>query len=65
MIAIVSYGSGNIRALANIYRDLDEPFVIATSPSEIEAADHIILPGVGAFDQVMGDLETCGLRESL
>lgn len=65
MIAIVSYGSGNVRALANVYRALDVPHVLATTPEHIEQADRIVLPGVGAFDQVMNELMRCGLLEPL
>jgi glutamine amidotransferase len=50
MIIIVNYGLGNVHAFANIYKRLNIPAVIASSPEELLAADKIILPGVGAFD---------------
>jgi glutamine amidotransferase len=65
MIAIVNYGSGNIQAIANIYKRLDVPFVVASSPEALEGADQVILPGVGAFDQAMNELDASGLRRAL
>lgn len=65
MIAVVNYGSGNIRALCNIYHRLGIPFIVATTPAELRRGERIILPGVGAFDQAMGELERSGLRAAL
>jgi glutamine amidotransferase len=65
MIAIVDYGSGNIQAIGNIYRRLHIPFAFTKRPEELAAAEKIVLPGVGAFDQAMGELEASGLREAL
>lgn len=65
MIAIVNYGSGNIQAICNIYGRLGVPFVVASTPSEVRAGEKIVLPGVGAFDQAMSELERSGLRAAL
>jgi len=65
MIAIVNYGSGNIQAICNIYGRLSIPFVVASKPEEVRAGEKIVLPGVGAFDQAMGELERSGLRAAL
>jgi imidazole glycerol-phosphate synthase subunit HisH len=65
MIAIVDYGSGNIKAMANIFARLNVPAFVATKPTDLARATKIILPGVGAFDQAMGHLEQSGLRDAL
>lgn len=65
MIAIVNYGSGNIQAIADIYGRLRIPHVIASHPEDLEAADRLLLPGVGAFDQAMNELERSGMRAAL
>lgn len=65
MIAIVNYGSGNIQAIGNIYTRLRIPFTVVTQPEELVAAERIILPGVGAFDQAMNELDASGMREAL
>ena len=65
MVTIVNYGSGNIKAITNIYQILDIPFSIASKPSELEDAEKIILPGVGSFDYCMNKLNKSGLKEVL
>jgi len=65
MIAIVDYGSGNINAIANIYKSLKIPFCFASTLSQIEEAEKIILPGVGSFDDCMSRLNESGLKEIL
>lgn len=65
MIAIVDYGLGNIKAIANIYKRLRVETCLATSKKDLEAATKIILPGVGAFDWAMTRLAESGLKEHL
>jgi imidazole glycerol-phosphate synthase subunit HisH len=65
MMAIVDYGSGNIEAIAHIYKRAHVPFAIASTPAGLEGAERIIVPGVGAFDQVMGELNRSGMRDAL
>lgn len=65
MIAIINYGSGNIKAFANIYRRLSIPYIIASNREDLCLASKIILPGVGAFDNVMCQLEKSGMRQPL
>jgi imidazole glycerol-phosphate synthase subunit HisH len=65
MITIINYGSGNIRAIANIYERLNIPFKIADSPDTVAEAEKIILPGVGAFDETISMLDASGFRSVL
>ena len=65
MITIVNYGSGNIKAITNIYQLLEIPFTVASRPSELEDAEKIILPGVGSFDYCMNKLNNSGLKDIL
>ena len=65
MISIVDYGLGNILAFANMYKRLNVPVRITSSPKQLEEAEKIILPGVGAFDWAMARLNDSGLRETL
>jgi imidazole glycerol-phosphate synthase subunit HisH len=65
LITIVDYGLGNVQAIANIYRRLEIPAVLARSAAELTNASHIILPGVGAFDWAMSRLEASGMRAVL
>lgn len=65
MIAIVHYGLGNVHAFTNIFRRLNIPVTMATTPEDLNAADRIILPGVGAFDWAMTRLNNSGMRDAL
>jgi len=58
MITIIDYGSGNINAIKNIYERLNIHCEFAVSIEQIEKADHIILPGVGAFDETISTLRS-------
>ena len=53
MIAIVDYGMGNVRSLRNAFEYLGEGVVITSDHAELEAAERIVLPGVGAFGDAM------------
>jgi len=61
MIAIIDYGSSNIAAVANIYKQLKIPYVVTGIPDELRKADRYILPGVGAFDATMRYLNDSGM----
>jgi len=65
MIAIIDYGVGNIKAFANIYKNLNIPYRIVSKASALDGADKIILPGVGAFDHAMKSLNASGMRDIL
>lgn len=65
MITIIDYGSGNINAIGNIYKNLKIPFKIAVSPNEIIGAEKLFLPGVGAFDETISKLDETGFRSVL
>ncbi|MES2239779.1 MAG: imidazole glycerol phosphate synthase subunit HisH [Bacteroidota bacterium] len=62
MITIIDYGSGNIRAIGNIYDKLNVPYKIAKTPEEVVGAEKIFLPGVGAFDETISMLDQTGFR---
>lgn len=65
MIAIINYGSGNIAAIANIYKQLKVPYVVTGDLDELAAAERYILPGVGAFDATMRYLNDSGMVATL
>ena len=65
MIMILSYGLGNIRAIANIFHRLNAPHEIARNKADLKSATKVILPGVGAFDQAMYMLNESGMRGTL
>lgn len=65
MITVVNYGSGNISAITNIYKRLNIPCTVATTADVVAKATHLILPGVGAFDTTVEQLNRSGMRETL
>jgi len=65
MIVIVDYGLGNLRSIANMLKKSGSDSVISGEPGVINSATKLILPGVGAFDTAMEELESRGLKEVL
>ncbi len=65
MIKIVNYGSGNIQAILNIYKQLNIECLVASTPEELLGVTKLILPGVGAFDETMEQLIKSGFKKEL
>ena len=53
MIAIVDYGVGNLFSLSSSVRSLGAEVRVTRDAADLRAADHILLPGVGAFADAM------------
>ena len=56
MIAIIDYGAGNLRSVANAVAKLGYQPRVTTYPDDVLGADAVILPGVGAAADTMHDL---------
>lgn len=65
MITIVDYGLGNIGAFLNMYKRMNIPARAVQTARDLEGAERIILPGVGAFDHAMDLLNASGMRPTL
>ncbi len=65
MITIIDYGLGNIRAFVNVYERLNIQTKVAHVADDLKSATKIILPGVGAFDYAMSQLNASGMRNEL
>jgi glutamine amidotransferase len=65
MIAIVDYGLGNLASIKNMISRIGYDSVITSSENEISKATKLILPGVGAFDQGIKNIQELGLKEIL
>ena len=61
MVAIIDYDAGNIRSVEKAVESLGREVVLTRSAEQILSADHIILPGVGAFGDAMERLSFYGL----
>ncbi|MEL7670787.1 imidazole glycerol phosphate synthase subunit HisH [Methanobacterium sp.] len=58
MIVIINYGSGNLKSIKNGFTKIGEETVISQDIHEMEKADALVLPGVGAFGTAMEHLES-------
>ncbi|MBR6784960.1 MAG: imidazole glycerol phosphate synthase subunit HisH [Clostridia bacterium] len=63
MIAIIDYGCGNLFSLSSSLESLGIDCKITSDKAEIENADKIILPGVGAFADAAKKLKDSGLGQ--
>ena len=61
MVAIIDYDAGNIRSVEKAVALLEYEAVVTRERETILSADHIILPGVGAFGDAMDKLKKYGL----
>lgn len=64
-IAIIDYGVGNLKSVSNALRYLGCESVITADPQELERADGVILPGVGAFPDAADKLRAAGLDQTV
>ena len=65
MIAVIDYGAGNLFSLSGSLKKIGEEAVITNDPAVLDKADHLILPGVGAFEDAMIKLGSTGLIDPL
>lgn len=65
MIAIIDYGAGNIFSVKNALDYLGFENKLTDKKEDIEKADAIILPGVGAFPWAMNMLGLSGLIDTI
>lgn len=59
MLAIIDYGSGNIRSVAKAFEYVagDKTILVTSDAKEVARAERIVLPGVGAFGDCMRGLQ--------
>ena len=54
---VVDYGMGNLRSVQKGFEAVGHKVKVSSDPEEIGNADAIVLPGVGAFQDCMQNLE--------
>lgn len=65
MIAVIDYGVGNLFSLTASLKYLGAETVVTNRSEDIEKADRIILPGVGAFEDAAAKLRATGLVDTI
>jgi len=61
MIAIIDYGMGNLRSVEKGFLKVGVNVKVTNKPEDLLKADGIVLPGVGAFRDCMGELTNLNL----
>jgi imidazole glycerol-phosphate synthase subunit HisH len=64
-ITVVDYGSGNLFNLRRAFAAIGANTKISSSPEDLQKADKILLPGVGAFKTGMSHLQKSGMVSAL
>ena len=65
MIALIDYGAGNLKSVANALDDLNAKYIITNSTDIINSADKIIFPGVGEANSAMEKLKDKGVDKAI
>jgi glutamine amidotransferase len=63
-IAVLDYGIGNLRSAEKALQHVGAAARLVTDPAEVEAADAVVLPGVGAFGACARALRDSGLEKA-
>jgi glutamine amidotransferase len=61
LVVIIDYGLGNLRSVAGAVERLGHTPLVSSDPADLDRADRLILPGVGAFGDGMRNLHALGL----
>jgi glutamine amidotransferase len=65
VIALIDYGSGNLRSVEKALRHVGADVQLMARPDGMKEAQAVVLPGVGAFDDCINALKTQELLEAL
>ena len=65
MITIIDYGVGNLHSIKNMLKKIGTEAIISSLPADIDSAEKLILPGVGAFDYGMQQIQESGFLGNL
>lgn len=65
MLAIIDYGMGNLRSVQKGFEKVGCQATVTNDPAVLAAADKVVLPGVGAFEDAMQELRRRELVEPI
>ncbi len=65
MIAVIDYGMGNLRSVEKGFLKVGVDVKVTNRPEDVERADGVVLPGVGAFRDCMRELSSLELTDAL
>lgn len=64
-VTLIDYGSANILNVVRAFEYLGAETKVVNTPLEINNADRIVIPGVGAFDDCMNALKKSGFADTI
>lgn len=62
---IIDYGLGNLQSVKRAFEECGADAFISDNPDDLKHATHIVLPGVGAFNDGMANLTRNGWTEAI
>jgi len=65
MLAIIDYGMGNLRSVQKGFEKVGCQATVTNDPAVLAAAEKVVLPGVGAFEDAMHELRRRELIEPI
>lgn len=63
MVAIIDYGAGNLQSVKKALDYIGAESIITSDAKIIKSSSHVILPGVGSFEDAVNSINSSGLRE--
>ncbi|MCL4511497.1 MAG: imidazole glycerol phosphate synthase subunit HisH [Bacteroidetes bacterium] len=64
-VAVVDYRTSNLLSIVKALQKVGAEVELTQSAEQIEKADKLVLPGVGAFGAAMRNIESLGIKEAL
>jgi imidazole glycerol-phosphate synthase subunit HisH len=61
MIVVIDYGMGNVGSILNMLKKIGAKAILSSKVADVGEAEKLILPGIGAFDHGMKNLDSLGL----
>ena len=65
MIGIIDYGMGNLLSVFHAFEMIGEDVEICSDPTQLDSYTRLVLPGVGAFKDCIGNLNSSGFSVAL
>jgi glutamine amidotransferase len=64
-IAVIDYGTGNLRSVVKAFEHIGAEVSLSSKPRDIQNVDAVVFPGQGSFDQCITSLKDSGMDEFL
>jgi imidazole glycerol-phosphate synthase subunit HisH len=65
MIAIIDYGMGNLRSVQKAFEKVGHQAIVTGDAAQVAAADKVVLPGVGAFEDAIAELRRLDMVKTI